>query len=147
MHKPKLTLVAQTPAEALADELINITAKLREFEVDAMNKRVTAIKGELQSIAENFPANQPMTIKGTLGIVELTACSETTKVNDMEGLLEYADQKIGHEALMSVIKVTLTDLKKVLSQGEIDKFSEKVQGSRSCKVMVINAPNAATVSA
>jgi hypothetical protein len=148
MHKPKLMLVAQSPAEAMADELIALSNKLKELEVDKINDRITEIKAELQSIAKNFPPEDAMTIKGQLGVVELTACSKSTKVEDMEGLLGYAEDKLGHEAMISLVKVTLTDLKKVLSADEIGKFSVDVAGSRSCKIKYVNsAPNAATASA
>lgn len=122
--------------QLLAEELLDLDAKIKAAGVAAINKRIAEIKGQLQLIAqENADPKAEFKIVAPSGTVILGKCAETTQVSDMEGLLAYADKKVGHEAIMAVLSVTLGDLKKLLSENEIASFSTKGYGSRVCKVV------------
>jgi hypothetical protein len=126
----------QTEREMLADELINLDLKLKAANVAAINKRITEIKGVLQSIAAaECEPTESLTIKGQHGVVSLGPQANTSVILDMDGLIQYAVDKVGKDAIMAKVKITQGDLQQVLSQAEIEKFSQSAYGNRVCKII------------
>lgn len=134
VHVPKM-LVEQTNEQMLADELITLDTKLKEWGVPEVAKRVDTIKKELQSIAKPMPPDEAVVWEGQLGVVQLTACAQATQVKDVTGLLNFVKDKCGEDAAASLVKISLTDLKKVLSENEMAAYIEVVPGARTCKIV------------
>jgi hypothetical protein len=128
--KPTAKTKVITETQALVDELVTLSDQLVKLEVDAMTKRVAELKSRLQSIANETQHDQEVTIVGTVGQVVFSKCREETNIVDRDLMIK----KLTPEVFVAVGKVGLTDIRKYLTDGEIQTFTEKVYGSRSLKV-------------
>ena len=137
--KTEQALVSKTHSQTLAEELILLQRKLLAAEVPEITKRMDTIKKELQSIAAAAISPYDVwVIDCDTGKVQLSACKHMTAIADKDGVLKYIEDKVGKDALASVIQINLTDLKKVLSENEIAKFVTDTPGSRTTTIVVAN---------
>lgn len=134
----KVALNSQSEEEMLTDELVTLQIQLDSVDVTAINKRQTELKKELQSIAEvkGFDPMLPVTFKGSLGQVDFSKCSDKTEIELPADLWKELAAKFGMEATFSAVTWNLTQLKKLLSENELAKYTKKGIGSRSAKIKI-----------
>lgn len=120
-----------TQEQMLVDELVMIDLKLKAIDAKTMLERVDAIKKVLQSIAKELPSNEEAIFKGTLGEATFSPCRKDTVVVDKNGLV----LALGQEMFNKIATVSLTDLKKYLSENEIVPLVTTGFGSRSLKTV------------
>lgn len=153
IHKPEVQLIAQPEVEvapiqgvglakpqevqsveeALVIEMLDLEKKIRMVEADKMLKRKEEIRKQLlgtDAVKEADPT-LPYSFDADEGKIVFSACSNKVEITDMPGLVK----KIGLDTFLEIASVTVTDLKKVLSENEIAQFSEKKQGSRTLKAV------------
>lgn len=122
------------------DELIQLTTDLKDFE--AQIKRRDELKAKYNKLAaERFQPDEPAIFNGTIGHADFSACSKQTVITDQNGLLGKLKDVIGYEGLLQMIKLTLTDCKKYLSESELSKFTSQTTGSRTFKGVTITDPD------
>jgi hypothetical protein len=132
---PAQPLVEQTASQLLAGELISLDRKLVDADVPEILKRIEVIKKELQSIAKDAVApDLGWVIEAPNGVVTVSKCAEKIEIKDLDGLIQYIESKLGHNAVLAVLSAQLTSLRKILGENEIHKFSETVPGARTIKV-------------
>ncbi|QIN95213.1 hypothetical protein DLP3_050 [Stenotrophomonas phage vB_SmaS_DLP_3] len=102
-------------------------------EMKPMIKSVEEHRKVLQLIAdENGAPDEAVTLHGTDGrSVTFKAKSETRKIEDMNGVIGLLKDKLTYDDLMGLLKISLTDLDKILSPAEQAQFIKKVYGSRT----------------
>lgn len=134
--KATVTILAQSEQEMLVDELITLDLQLKSIDTASLEKRISEIKKELQSIAQEQPHDQPVTFTGMMGEVVFSACSKLTKVQlpDAPTLLKSLVKKFGVDAAYDAITFNLTKLKKLLSENELAEWTTIEEGSRVSKI-------------
>jgi hypothetical protein len=128
-HKPKSGVL--TAEQTLIDELVMIDTKLKELEVKPMLDRMEIIKKQLQSIAKDMDPQAEAVLKGSIGETIFSACRQTTSIDDKNALILVLGQKVFNE----VASISLTDLKKYLSENEIAPLVVTGFGSRTLKAV------------
>lgn len=129
VQAPAAKKLAVTDQQLKVDELIQIETFLQEHEIDLMMKRREEIRKVLQSIANESDPSEDVQLDGTLGHALFAKASQVVSIVDKEGIIE----AITPEIFMQLAKVTVTDLKKYLSEIELDKYTKKTMGSRVFK--------------
>lgn len=149
-HKPKLSMttkmlvqpkavtkaVATTlePEEQLVEEFIQIWTRLEAFGAMQMQKRLEEIKKQLQSIAnEKGSDDEEFTFKAPSGSMVFAKRTINKVVKSAAELVEHLNEKFDLEQAFSVVKIGMTELKKLLSENEIEQYVDSVPGSRSLK--------------
>lgn len=139
----EVTLVSTLPVSVVTEEassevLTNVDryTELQEqidaADISAQLKEQEGIKKVLQSIAKSdqFPANKKVQLYGTHhNYVEFSEQANTTKIVDKAGLIA----AIGIDKYIELTDITLTNAKKVLSEGELEKFTTIMPGARTLK--------------
>lgn len=133
-HKPKFKSV--TEEQLKVDEMVIIDQKMKALEVPEMQKRYDELKKELAATAKTLDPTKPATFVGTEGQIEFSPAREESKVKDKEALIA----ALGQEVFNQIATVSITDLKKYLSEHELIQLVEKVYGSRTLKSVVAYAP-------
>lgn len=122
---------ALTDEQKAVDRVVEIDADLKLAGAYTLLKELDEEKKTLQSIAKNFPPTQEVVFKGTIGEVTYSAGRRETVVTNKESLIKKLGQKLFNE----LAQVSLTDLKKYLSEEEIKQFTLVDYGSRSLKTV------------
>jgi hypothetical protein len=138
VHTPTLEVQAQTETEVLTDEYITLATKFEEFEGSKMVKRMETVKKALQSIAnDTCPPDAEATLSGSLGQVIFSKRVVGTDFPEQEKqvLISTLFEKFGLPVLAQTVKISVADLKKVLSEMEIDKYAEHPFGARILKLV------------
>jgi uncharacterized radical SAM superfamily Fe-S cluster-containing enzyme len=105
-----------------------------KHDVKKVQKEMEDIRKKLVDIAnENGEPNVPFHFTAGDATIVFSERAEQTKITDVNGLLTFITEKLGEEAAQSVIQIALTPLRKLLTDVELAKFSEKVPGSRTLK--------------
>jgi hypothetical protein len=128
IHKPVIKQVASEES-ILVDELIGLSTFLIESDVAKKLKRVEELKKSLQSIAIDMPADKEAVFKSESGEVIFGPRSTKTTITDKDGLRK----KLGEATYFELASVGLTEVKKYLSEIEMEIYSTKEYGSRSLK--------------
>ena len=117
----------------VVDRYVSVAKDLEPF--SALLKEQEKTKKVLQSIAEGLGVKDhlPVELRGDSGIVMYGPKSKTRTIKNPDELLTVLLAKIGHEAVLSMIKFTLGDLDKLLTAEELAPFIEEGLGSRSLK--------------
>lgn len=121
----------KTELEVLIDEVIDLHTRLSEFGAFDILKRLEEAKKALQQQIKDSGADpdQAFTFETDTGTVVFGPCSNTREITDKPKLISVLTPQV----FLEVAKVTLTDLKKYLSELEIEKFTTPVKGSRTMK--------------
>lgn len=127
-----------TEEEALIHEYLILHKKAEELEMKAHLARMEEIKKKLQSIA-NETADPIMNVvfASELGNLIFSPRAVSSEIKEKEAVLQTLTEKFGPEAAMSCIKIGLTELKKMMSEKELEPFIEKKFGSRTLKAVVL----------
>lgn len=135
-HKPKFKSL--TAEQVLVDEMVTIDQKLKEMEADVLQKRFEEVKKQLAATAKTLPPEKPATFQGSIGQVEFSAARVESKINDKDDLIAALDKASGYgqKLFNEIASVSITDLKKYLSEDELNHLLEKVYGSRTLKSVV-----------
>ena len=128
---PKVKGGVVTEDQALINEAAQINARLEELEVPAMQKRLDEIKKVFQAKGKELPQDEEAVFVGTEGRLVFSKARVELEITDRNAMIKALGQKVFNE----IAKVTLTDMKKYLSEGEIFAFAQQVYGSRSIKVI------------
>ena len=124
----------ETAAVNLTSEFVALSKKLESIDGKNLLKRMEEIRKELVTIAnENFESNVPVTFDSDLGSITFSPRGKESVVPDVGTLLDHLYDKFGRDVMLSVVNIGITDLKKVLSEMELNSFVEKVDGARSIK--------------
>lgn len=128
----KSTPQALSETEVLVNELVHLEEQMKALEVAKMQARHDELKKRLQSIAnENFEADVEAVLEGTNGKVIFSPRRTTTSIVDREQMIKLLSPK----TFMELANVSLTDLKKYLSENEIESFVGKSFGARTLKAV------------
>src|ERR1017187_8863943 len=130
------TAVEVTETEALVNEYIILDQKYTEFEGDKIAKRMTELKKILQSIANDTMAPEELgVVYGTIGELVFSKRIDSIEFpqESKEILIKHLLGEFGPEVLAQVAKLGVTDLRKVLSENEIENFAQHVWGARTLK--------------
>lgn len=135
LHVPPVEQVkALTEEQALTQEYLVLHQKYEELEVKRLMERMEDIKKHLATRAnEMFDEDAVAVFTCEEGQISFSPRASVTEITNVDSLLETVEEKAGHEAVLSVVKVQLTPLKKILSEMELENFSKKVRGSRSLR--------------
>ncbi|QZI85710.1 hypothetical protein CPT_Summit_054 [Stenotrophomonas phage Summit] len=122
-----------TPVQLAVNEFTKCSAVVDEMK--PMIKSVEEHRKTLQSIADEKGApDEEVTLHGTDGrSVTFKAKSEVRKIENMNGVIGLLKDKLSYDDLMGMLKISLTDLDKILSPAEQAQFIKKVYGSRAIK--------------
>lgn len=127
--KPTAKPKQLTETQKLVNEYTQLAAKYDELEMATMIKRMDELKKRLQSIANEQNLNEAVTLTGTEGTVTFSPCREETVITDRDMMIK----KLTPKVFVEIGKVNLGDIKKYLTEGEIQTFTEKQYGARSLK--------------
>jgi hypothetical protein len=147
-------VVAQAPAlvelkeltaeEALAEELTALWRKYEEHDMKQVCARIEKLKKDLQSIAnEKMEDAKPAIFTCGGGEVEFSPRGETTVVVNPQALVEHLCEKFSPDVAFSCVKIGLTELKKVMTEHEMQDFVKKNPGSRTLKGVRLSKETAA----
>lgn len=124
-----------TEVQALIDALVQVTSEITALGIKPLLDQQEQLKKTLKSLTDAFPPDQEAVLEGTIGEAIFSACRSETVIVDKAGLIK----KLGQQVFNEVAVVKLEDVKKYLSEIEMDKFIEKKPGSRTFKgVKVFN---------
>lgn len=118
-----------TETQMLVNEYAHLAHQYEQQEIGAMVKRMDELKKRLQSIANETSPGDTVTLAGTEGTVTFSPCREETVITDRDKMIKALTPKV----FVEIGKVNLGDIKKYLSEGEIQAFSEKQYGARTLK--------------
>jgi len=133
--KAKTKSILTSDEMAAVDEIATLDAQLAE--VAPLIKRKDELKKFLQSVAEDdtrFSGTQPVTLKGSTGVVEFGPRKTSREVTDLHGLIGKMKTLVGgYENLLDFIKIPLSAVDKYMSEAEQKAFIGNVEGARSLK--------------
>lgn len=146
--KSSMTTVGQTPeavqsiaqpvkaksqTQAITEELIIIHQRLMASEAFEAIKRLEELKKMLHEVTKESGADpyKPYVFKCDFGEVEFGPCTKSVEITDKPKMISL----LGEDVFKAIAKVGVTDMKKYLSESEIETLSEKVPGSRSMKAV------------
>lgn len=120
--------------DANISELLHLDRVIADLNIGEITKR----RDELRKlVAAEFPKDsdqhlpgEPVIFTTPEGTVTLTPFSSEFKITDMPGLYD----KLGLDTFIALAKLSITDLKKVLSENELGTYGTTQYGSRSLKV-------------
>lgn len=127
VHKPKFKALSEE--QVLTDELVQLRKTLDDLDVPQMEERYDEVRKKLVAFAQNSDPESPKVFVGSKGEVTFSPCRVETTIVDKAGLIE----KLGQEVFNEIAKVSLTDLKKYLSEAEYATLIEKTYGTRTLK--------------
>lgn len=114
------------------DELADIKSQLAA--VEPLSKKAEDLRKELLPVADlHFTNDQQAVLKGHSKVVIFSAKSETRAIEDLNGLIGILKDKIGYEALIAKLKLTLKDIDESLTPAESAPFLKKIVGTRTFK--------------
>lgn len=119
---PVTGLKELSAAEALAEELGTLWRVCVEHDMKGVMARIEQIKKRLQSIAnDEMDAGAPAIFTGQDGTqVEFSPRGRTCEVTNPLGLVQHLSEKFGTEVAFGCVKVGLTELKKLMTEHEIE---------------------------
>lgn len=133
--EPESTTELQPDMQGVAKELVDLQKLYNERDMDYVIKTIASKKKVLQEFAnQNYKPEDSVAWVVENGMVSFSVRANSTKVTKPLDLLEKIQTQFGDEALLSCITIKITDLKKYLSEKELEAFTEKESGSRTCKV-------------
>jgi hypothetical protein len=129
IHKVSLEEETVTEEGILAEEYLKLHKACESLGVKAMLARMEEIRKRLlASIPENMDPCTEVIFATEEGMVKFSPCGTAVEVTKKSELLNYLVEK-GFD-VTSLVKLQLTDLKKILSEKELEPFVEKKSGSR-----------------
>ena len=129
----KIFLEELTEAEALTQEYMILWKKLEEIGGKKLLARMEDLRKSLQSIANEEDPDQPIAFASAKGSLVFSARTKVLEIHDLLDLWEHLSLKFGVVAALSVMKVSITDLRKMLSENEIKKWADEKLGGRILK--------------
>jgi hypothetical protein len=117
---------------AYVEELVNLYLKLKELGAYELIDRVDELKKLVQSSAQPTPDDQELILKSPSGTVVFSAVSKKTEISDKPKAISF----LGSEQWLALSQVSITDLKKYLSESQLAECTKKGKGSRSMKSVV-----------
>jgi hypothetical protein len=127
-----VTEEANSEVLATVDRYTELQEQIDAADVSHLLKEQEGLKKSLQSIAKSdqFPSNKKVQLHGTHdNYVEFSEQANSTKIVDKAGLIA----AIGIDKYIELTDITLANAKKVLSEGELEKFTTIVPGARTLK--------------
>lgn len=102
-------------------------------EVKSSEKAAEEYRKSLLEIANGaqFPADQPVVFTSEMGEVIFKPNAEERQITDLNGLIGAIKEKVGYDGLLKVLKINLTDVDKILTPLEAQKYINKVPGKRT----------------
>jgi hypothetical protein len=123
-----------TAQEVLAQEYLYLHKKVLQYHMKETLAKMEELRRKLlETIPEHWDTGTEVEIHCDSGVVQFSPCTETCAVTHKAELLTYLTEK-GYDVL-SLLKINVTDLKKILSEKELEPFVEKKQGSRTIKAV------------
>jgi hypothetical protein len=138
IHQPKIISGHQelSEDEVLTNELITLYKEYEAFNGKKIAERIDQLKKHLQSIAnENLDPESVAVFSSPLGEVEFSKRANGVAITDAVALLEKLIQQFGMETAISVVKIGMGDLKKLLSEHELAAYTKAEYGSRTLKAV------------
>lgn len=121
--------------QLLVDKFAVLSAQVATFkpvltEFDKLKKQISSIAND----EDRYPETKsPVVLAGTMAVVEYSAAADAREISDINGLIGKLKAKLGYDGLLALLKVTLGDMDKYLSENEAAPFIKWVTGSRSMK--------------
>jgi hypothetical protein len=114
------------------DKLLAIEAELTLFDGRRLLKDYDAVKALLASTAadEAYVADRPVVLNGTTGQVQFSPKVDVVEITDLNTVIGKLKAKIGYPALLELLKIGITDLKRFLTPVEIAELTVTKPGSR-----------------
>jgi hypothetical protein len=133
--KPKVIDMTEAPEEVtLTVEYLTLHGIYESFEYKKTLNRMEELRKHLQLIANHQGlAAEPYTFQCNEGSITFGPRANTVKVSKPGKLMKDILEKFGQEALEEVVSFSVTDLRKLFSEKELEKYIENVPGSRSIK--------------
>lgn len=131
---PKVKVQPVSEVEAMTQEYIGLYRKLEEIGGKDLLKRMEDLRKKLVAKAnEHFADDQVAVLKCEDGEVEFSARGKEAEVKNPTQLLVDLNKNFSPEIAMSVVKIAMTPLRKVLSELELKEYLEEKPGSRTLK--------------
>ena len=133
IHQPKID-TGHAVDELLVNEYIELHTLYQSIDGKNVAERMEAIKKTLQSIAnDNLPPDQVAIFEAQGGEIEFSKRTTACAVTEPAKLLEKLIAQFGVEAVASVVKIGVTDVKKLMSEAELKGFVSYGPGHRTLK--------------
>lgn len=127
---PSVMPQALTETQSMVDELATLVRTFEAMDGPAMVAKIADLKKKLvQSVAETTDPNLPAVIHGGEYDVTFAAMTRVYELTDKKELM----LKVGTDTFVNMAKIGVTELKKVLSLGEMEKYGQYVRGQRNFK--------------
>lgn len=122
-----------TETQLLVSSYFAIYKKFKELEIPSQQKRLDDIIKKIRAVAKESDKDLPVNFSDLEGnTLSFSEGKLELLVFDKEAMIK----ALGQELYMKISNVTMTDLKKYLSEAEIGKFSMKWRGdSRTLTVV------------
>jgi hypothetical protein len=118
----------------LAEEYLMLHKKAEELGLKEIACRMEEIRKKLlASIPENMDPATEVSFCCESGMVQFSPCGTSVEVTQKAQLLDYLSEK-GFD-VVGLIKLQMTDLKKILSEKELEPFIKEKPGSRTIKAI------------
>jgi hypothetical protein len=126
-EEPKTETLPQIKAlsvtESLVQEYLVLYKKAEELELNKITARMNDIRKQLQSIAqEDYPPQEAVGFSSPEGYMIFGPQPNGIEITDHQGLIKKIMDTFGFEALKSVINFKITELRKILGEGELNHF-------------------------
>jgi hypothetical protein len=127
---------AITKEQELAEEYLSLHARYQDLEVYQLTKRMNEVRQALLAqIPEEMDPTTEVHYHCDSGCVTFAPACETIEVKKKLELMQHLVEKFDSDVLAGVVKFSLTDLKKVLSEAELKQFVESKLGTRHIKAV------------
>lgn len=128
---------AMSEVEALVHEYITLQQKYDEYEVKALTKRMDELKKQMQSIANaEGEDGKPYKFTAPNGYVLFSERGEVAEVENPLELVKHIQTHFGPAAANAIVKIGITELRKILTEAELKNWIKKNPGSRTLKAAV-----------
>ena len=137
VHKPAVGAVALTKEQALTQEYVALYRLYEQHHMKSVTARMEAIRKALAANAnENFGDNEPVSFECPEGEIMFSARGEQISFPDPLLVLNHLAEKFGEAAAKGVIKIAVTELRKLMSPKELETFSVMVPDSRKLSKVI-----------
>lgn len=113
--------------------LATVMKQINDLDASALIKEKEGYRKALVSLCDQLPSNQPVTMVTDDATVVFSAAPDLRVIEDPNGLIGVLKAKIGYEGMMSLIKISIGDATKYLSEAELEPFLASKPGSRTLK--------------
>lgn len=131
--------------DAEGEQHVKEYVRLRH-ELESYDKQKDACEVHKKAIlalaTQILPNDEQATVTCKYGTVTVTPAPDQREITEMNALLQELKAKVGYETMISLLKVTLSDMDKYLGEAVVEKFAKHKPGPRKIAGYTHTPPNA-----